>query len=171
MHDWDSDDKLAAAANLPAMDELRREALLEATSRLVRARRRWRVAAQLAAIVLAFVSGMVVMSQLRGPIPTTPKPNTAATFTPAPKESSPLAVPDTDLFDDPEAFARAFDAASRDEQLAMLRAAGDYELKQHEDVRTALAYYDQWVKLADKSQRTDYDGNDTWLLASLKHGD
>lgn len=174
MNDWESEKQIAKAADLPPMDELFRAQLLDTTTRVVRARRHRRVALQIAAVALAFVSGMLTMAQWRAPQPETGSANTAQTETtpdPGTPEIIPAATPSTPLFADPEALARAYDAASDDERLRLLRGAGDYELNTRGDVRTALAYYEQWVRHADVETRTRYDESDTWLLASLKHGE
>lgn len=175
MNEWDSDEKLARAADLPGLDDALRAELLEATSRVVRARRYRRVALQFAAVALAFISGMLTMAQWNMSKPTTSTTTVPATFTeaqpevePAENNMVPAATPSTPLYADPEALAMAFDKADAPERLRLLRSAGDYELNDRGDVRTALAYYEQWVHLADQNTRTQYDENDTWLLASLK---
>lgn len=175
MNEWESDEKLARAADLPGLDDALRAELLAATSRVVRARRYRRVALQCAAVALAFISGMLTMAQWNPRNPTAPAVNTPTTFTEATPESEPTennmvpaATPSTPLYADPEALAMAFDKADTQERLRLLRGAGDYELNDRGDVRNALAYYEQWVHLADQNTRTQYDENDTWLLASLK---
>lgn len=176
MNDWDSDEHLARAANLPHMGDLLHARLLEATTRVIRARRRRRVAMQIAAVVLAFVSGMLTMAQLPS-ASTKSTPSTASTAPalevaadPVETETAPT-EPATPIYADPEALARAYDAASPEERLRLLRGAGDYELNDRGDVRSALAYYEQWVRLADDTARKQYNEEDTWLLASLKQGD
>jgi len=171
MNEWESDEKLARAADLPGLDDALRAELLAATSRVVRARRYRRVALQFAAVALAFISGMLTMAQWPSTSSSTSTSPTTMASEPAPNPGNEESPPAAPLFADPEALARAFDAASDEEKLRLLRGAGDYELNDRGDVRTALAYYDQWVRLADATARKQYDENDTWLLASLKHGD
>lgn len=179
MNPWDSDEHLARAADLPGLDDHLHAALLASTTRVVRARRYRRATMQLAAVVLAFVSGMFTMAQLPSSTKSTPSTTSTTPYREiaappvetAPAEIVPAATPSTPLFADPEALAKAYDAASPAERLALLRGAGDYELNDRGDVRGALAYYEQWVRLADTDTRTQYDENDTWLLASLKQGD
>ncbi len=166
--EWESEERIAAAANLPALDAGTRDELLASTSRIIRERRRWRAGAQLAAVVLAFVSGMITMSAIRTPANTTqPLPQTSIAQTPA-NTAEPIENEAAALFNDPEAFARVYDAASEDERRNLLKAAGDHALNDRGDLREALSYYQQLLHETDPQVRTEFDGSDTWLLASLK---
>jgi hypothetical protein len=175
MNDWDSDEHLARAADLPDMGDLVHTRLLETTTRVIRARRRRRVAMQLAAVILAFISGMLTMAQLPSPstksTPSTSSTTSTTIASEMPTDTIESDPPATQIYADPEALARAYDAAAPEERLRLLRGAGDYELNDRGDVRSALAYYEQWVRLADDTARKQYNEEDTWLLASLKQGD
>jgi len=169
-HEWESDEALSAAANLPAFDAAKREELFAATTRVLRNRRSSRVVMQAAAIILAFVSGMVAMNQFRSPsAPTTGKIPATAGITSAGGSPVKAAVDDSAILSDPEALARAYDAATPGERLSLLKRAGDYALNERGDLRDALDYYRQWLRLADPPTRSKFDGSDSWLLASLKH--
>lgn len=177
MNKWESDDQIAKAADLPPMDGLLRARLLETTTRAVRARRHRRMALQAAAVALAFVSGMLTMAQwtstksASSTMSTASIPSTTTASESAPDPGNEESQPATPIYADPEALAMAFDKADTPERLRLLRGAGDYELNDRGDVRTALAYYEQWVRLADEPVRREFNESDSWLLASLKHGD
>jgi hypothetical protein len=167
--EWESEERIAAAADLPVLDAETRDELLASTSGIVRGRRRRRAGAQLAAVVLAFVSGMITMSAIRTPAnPTQPSPQTSIAQTPVNTATEPIENEAAALFNDPEAFARVYDAASADERRILLKAAGDHALNERGDLREALSYYQQWLHETDPQVRTEFDGSDTWLLASLK---
>ena len=164
--DWESDEHLAAAANLPVLDIVLRRDLLAATTRVIRVRKFQRIGLQAAAVVLVFVSGMLTMAQFRESTALPAQQNPVANANVSSIEPLPPSPP---IYADPEALARAYDAASHEERLRLLKGAGDYELNTRSDVRSALTFYEQWVHLADEPTRTKFDDSDTWLLASLKH--
>jgi hypothetical protein len=173
MHEHDLEERLADEASIPGLDAGLRARLLDATTAHIRGRRRRSQLARVAAVALAFASGMAVMAGLRN----TPGPATTASSASDPPAVSQQAGGETEhfdgfevtLFDDPEALAFAYDAADAPGRLRLVKAAGDYELNVRGDVRAALDYYRQWVRIADETTRTKYDESDTWLLASLKH--
>jgi len=153
-----------ANLDLPELDPALRERLFAATRTQIRRRRQRRTGGQLAALVAAFTAGALLTSG-RG---TTHNPVDVATANSAEQapEQAPSSVP---LFADPEALAFAYDATDDAGKLRLLKEAGDYELNVNQDIRAALDYYRQWIRLADAATRKAYDETDTWLLASLKY--
>lgn len=164
----DFDHEIARAADLPPLDPDARAAILSATTRHVRRRRYIRHMWQAAALIAAFISGAILMPRA-ATSPTEPQ-QMAATENPIAPVLEP-APPETTLpiYNDPEAFAMVYDNATPGERLDLLKAAGDYALNVESDIRTAIDYYKLWIDLADEAARTQYNRNDTWLLASLKH--
>lgn len=153
-----------------AIQDSTRKEVLAATLRQLRARRITRTAVRLGAIAaVAYAAGLATIVAI---------PNGARVRTPVPTpvsvESHPQA-PETSVLEsvmvegviDPEALALALAEMRPENQIELLRRAGDWYLSQANDVESAVGCYQRMLdKMApiDGSQVED----DSWLLLALK---
>lgn len=166
-------------------------ALANETARLVRRRarrRRWARAGQFA---LAYAAGVLTVigvwqaaagrnraenavavqpppPQVSRPEPQVPA-NTHAPVAAAPQKTQPpQAVVDERRLSPAQLRARVA-GAPRDEQIRLLRLAGDRYLYDYEDLAAALHCYRQVLELDPPNQRRPFEPDDSWLLAELKN--
>jgi hypothetical protein len=146
-----------------------REALLRRTSAIVRRRpRRWR-ALVVCAVAAAYVAGVGTVvwwpraADTAG-MPVTTAQNPPLTGPQATEKPVAVAAPSVD----PSDLLARVASAPRDEQIRLLRQAGDLYLSQWGDVAGALYCYRQVLELMPASQPIALESSDTWLFASLK---
>lgn len=142
-----------------------RERAWSATSGHLRRRRMFRGALQCGGAAALFVCGIAVGVMGSGMALET---DTKSLKEPA--GAMPAAQKPTfdDLLRDGEAFALLVKQAPKEEQLELLRRAGDRYLSDDGDVKIALRCYRQMLDIADSPQALEVDENDSWLLTALK---
>lgn len=69
----------------------------------------------------------------------------------------------------PELLRYRVASAPRDEQIKLLKQAGDLYLRERNDLRSAVQCYQQVLELADSPEQLAVLPEDTWLLAELKN--
>ncbi|MDZ4779576.1 MAG: hypothetical protein SGJ19_04925 [Planctomycetia bacterium] len=69
----------------------------------------------------------------------------------------------------PELLRYRVASAPRDEQIKLLKQAGDLYLRERNDLRSAVQCYQQVLELADTPEQLAVVPEDTWLLAELKN--
>jgi hypothetical protein len=170
-----------------------RSALANETARLVRRRarrRRWARAGQFA---LAYAAGVLTVIgvwqaaagrdraenavAVRPPAPHVSRPEApppANTQAPAvaaapPKTQPPQAAAVDERRLSPAQLRARVAGAPRDEQIRLLRLAGDRYLYDYEDLAAALHCYRQVLELDPPNQRRPFEPDDSWLLAELKN--
>ena len=157
------------AWDLPHVSAELREALLRRTSAMVRGRpRRWR-ALMVCTVAAAYVAGVGSVVWWPRAADTAGMPVTTAQNPPltGPQATEkPVAVGAASV--DPCDLLARVASAPRDEQIRLLRQAGDLYLSQWDDVAGALYCYRQVLELMPASQPITLESSDTWLLASLK---
>lgn len=166
-HDLPLEETSWAALAAPKPGPAFVRALREQTSGLVRRRarrRRWRVAAGLAA---AYVVGVAsALAWPRGGPPMPPPEQRAGRPQRAQRGADQPPVEVAAL--GPEQLRRQVGGAPRAEQIRLLRLAGDRYLYDAADVRAALDCYRQVVELTPDEKLPRPDPDDNWLLAELK---
>ena len=70
---------------------------------------------------------------------------------------------------DPELLEQLARRGARKRLPERLRRAGDLYLEESSDVRSALRCYTDYIALVPDAERVVATGDDTWLLAALKH--
>lgn len=190
--DWfgDRDLDLDAAIDLPDPDAVFRTRVLERTSGQIRSRRRMRLLAQAAVVLVAFIAGLATMNlfgnrstgnspDLRA-VSTTPESmvglpegvaiEMAESTSANPEE--PIALSGTqefpsELLRDPEALTFRYNAATPREQLRLLKAAGDYYFYTDRNLDLAAKFYRRYIE----GLGTDFDSlfidTGNWLFASI----
>lgn len=136
-----------------------RAAVFARTLSVQRRRRVVRRVAAAAIVVGAYAAGLV-----------TPRPAvTAPASEPPPRaeiQAPTRAAPDTG--DPRELERRASVAATKNERVDLLRAAGDHYLGDRGDIEAALRCYRQLIDAAPNDLQSD--SADSWLLSALKRG-
>jgi len=177
---------------LPAARAEFRTALAKETGRLVQRRSRQRRWARAGQFALAYAAGVLTVlalgRQLTAPQPkavdvvVAPNKDAPSAAAPAPAAeqpkpatptlaaSPPAAPPKSDERRlSPEELRARVAGAPRDEQIRLLRLAGDRYLYDYEDVAAALHCYRQVLELDPPNQRRPFEPDDSWLLAELKN--
>jgi hypothetical protein len=158
--------------DLPNVSDDLRRAVLQRTTARVRVRPRRLRLAGMCAVALAYVAGLGTAALW----PRTPAQAPTQVATAVSQEPAAASVSTPDIasnvisptrLDPQELLARVPDAP-REEQIRLLRQAGDLYLSQWNDVERALYCYRQVLELASSSGGVTVDPGDTWLLASLK---
>jgi hypothetical protein len=154
------------AFNTAVAPEEIRDRAWRATSGYLRRRRIMRGALRMSAAAALFVCGIAVgvMGSGMAMEPDTNSSQEPASALPAAQKEPTF----DDLLRDGEAFALLVKQAPKEEQLALLRRAGDRYLSEDGDVKIALRCYRQMLDIADSPQALEADKNDSWLLMALK---
>lgn len=166
------------AWDLPRGDGALRHRLLVETTAIVRTRGRRRRVRRYTGFALAYAAGIATAALLfEGPAREVVQ-RTAANMVEqpaddaiepdrpaetAPEPPSPLASTD------PVALRRQVAAAPHADQIELLRRAGDLYLARYGDLESALDCYRQVLELTPPAERGQFDADDSWLLAELKH--
>jgi hypothetical protein len=160
----------ADAWRLPRAPEGLREEVLARTSAAVRNRSRWRKILVGGVIAAAYAAGLATAVLVLGGAPirqdTSPTVSEAAPSEalPKPPPPQPVAAPDPER--EPEEFAVLLARSSSEQQMKLLKIAGDRYLNEYGDARLAMNYYRRLLALAPPEMQPTLD--DTWLLRSLK---
>lgn len=154
-----------------APEELR-ETLLEQTCAAVRFRARRRRMLLGGAVAAAYAAGLITAFLAFGGTPenpgTTPVLSEVAHSTPLPETPPAGPVFSRDLLNDPEQFALLLGRSSREQQAALLKAAGDTYLNEFGDVEHAVRCYRRLLSLEPPEDGVSTNLDDSWLLRSLK---
>ena len=156
---------LEAFTTPPAPGELHDRSLRE-TSAIVRRRRYVLFATRCGAAAALFACG-VGAGVLMTKAPAATQPANVIQLTNAANPAPTELVPDAILADGEE-FALKLHAASKPEQLALLRRAGDRYLNEFGEVQLALRCYQRLLEIEGPDEKQTVDMNDTWLLMALK---
>lgn len=163
----------AGAFDLPDHVAALRERVLRETTQVVRGHRRRKRTLRVAGWGMAYAAG--VLSAWFGLRQLTESPREAMTAqqtTPetkeavARKEPSKTAAPQRRTT--PEELRARVAGANRDEQIDLLRRAGDLYLNERNDLRSAVTCYQQVLELAETPEQLAVLPDDSWLLAELK---
>jgi hypothetical protein len=148
-----------------------REAVLARTSAALRARcRRRRVALVGALVAASYAGGITTAWVALQREPTTAKSEqvvTVAKQDPGRAATAEPAVTDT-LLRDPEGFALLLDKSPVDEQVEILKVAGDRYLEGFGDIEQAMNCYRRLLSLQQSSAEMAMNVDDSWLLKSMK---
>lgn len=156
---------------LPAEVQALRERLLADTTKIVLGRARrgrpWQVVgwglAYAAGIATAwFTLAMWQADQAGAPRIAAARPAEATPVPPADPE--PMAPRVT-----PEMLRYRVATAPREQQIQLLKQAGDLYLRERNDLRSAVECYRQVLELSDRPEQLAVLPEDTWLLAELKN--
>lgn len=157
------------AWDVPHVSAELRDALLRRTSAIVRRRPlRWH-ALMVCTVAAAYVAGVGTVVWWPRAASTSGMPVTATQNLPLTRPQStekPVDVEATSV--DPSELLARVASAPRDEQIRLLRQAGDLYLSQWGNVEGALYCYRQVLELMPASQPIALESSDTWLFASLK---
>jgi len=149
-----------------------REALLALTSAELRARARRRRTLFAGAVAAAYAAGLATAFVILGGLPESEGPVPAVSET-AHEESVPETAPahpvfSSDMLNDPEQFALLLARSPREQQVALLKTAGDTYLNEFGEVEQALHCYRRLLSIEPPVGDTQSNLDDTWLLRSLK---
>jgi hypothetical protein len=169
-------DGVAASANmfaLPADVAALRDRLLAETTQVVVKRVRHRLWMRAAGWGLAYAAGLVTawfgFRAWDQPSNNAPQVAVQTVTQPAAVEKAkptPSAVASRVT---PELLRYRVASAPRDEQIKLLKQAGDLYLRERNDLRSAVQCYQQVLELADTPEQLAVVPEDTWLLAELKN--
>lgn len=164
-NDEEVQDKLRSlgkdAFDVPTLSDALRDDILARTSRRVRRKPARKRMMAIGCMVAMYVAGALTV--MLGRSETTPRmlvPPTAKVTVPAEAPSKPS--PPT-----PEQLLARVPGAGHDEQMRLLREAGDIYLNNYVDIDRALNCYRQVLELGSVYGQPPSNPDDTWLFASL----
>lgn len=151
-----------------------RERLWRETSQVVRGRQRRKRALRIAGWGLAYAAGVLSAWFGLRQITAAPGGQSVVATQPAPETKSiataaKSAPPSQRRRVTPEELRARVAGAKRDQQIELLRRAGDLYLRERNDLRSAVMCYQQVLELAETPEQLAVLPDDSWLLAELKN--
>jgi len=172
---------LEEVLGLPAPEPEYRAALLRQTAGAIRRRRAQRAMLQTAALIAAFLGGVLSTTLL-------PKDDNEVTELAQSKleESNPIPSPDLPvsrvsassiaatapesqiaLLSDPEALTLRYNQSNPEERSRLLRQAGDHYLYAESDIETAASLYRRYVSEMRENTAVLFVDPSNWLLSGI----
>ncbi len=149
-----------------------RAALLARTCAELRGRARRRRMLLGGAVAAAYAAGIITAVLAFGGTPespgTTPELSGVAHSASLPETPPTGPVFSRDLLNDPEQFALLLGRSSREQQAALLKAAGNTYLNEFGNVEHAVRCYRRLLSLEPPEDGVPTNLDDSWLLRSLK---
>lgn len=162
--------------DMPADVAALRDKVLRQTTTIVRGRRQRKRVLRMASWGLAYAAGIATAwfgLQAFAPQRPTAVPNIAAQPTTTPEahlaQAAPKVTPVARRKLSPEELRYRVAGATREEQIELLRQAGDLYLNERNDLRAAVQCYQQVLELSDRPEQFAVLPEDSWLLAELKN--
>lgn len=153
------------AFDFPALSDSLRNEILARTSRHVRRRPMRRRAMAAGCIVAAYMAGALTTELFWNR--TTAQEFVLPVLTDTAKMAVPAEAPPRTRLQNPEQLLAQVPDAGHEEQMRLLREAGDIYLNDYADMNRALNCYRQVLELGSVYGQPRLNPDDTWLFASL----
>jgi hypothetical protein len=157
--------------DLPADLTALRSRLLRDTTHVVHGRRRRKKFLRMAGWGMAYAAGALSVWFALRPVTSVESPKEAIAVQQPPKAAPTTTKKQPALSRrvTPEELRARVAGAKRDEQIELLRRAGDLYLNERNDLRSAVTCYQQVLELAETPEQLAVLPDDSWLLAELKN--